>query len=130
MTLSIDVQPDLENSLKRIALRDGVSVEELVQRLLAQQLPKDRSTLSNTTLLERINQTDTRVLRAQIKSLWNQCEQSELTSFEEARLAEFQEALNTLNAERWADIAELARRQNKPLLTVAQELGLVTVEIH
>lgn len=130
MTLSVEVQPDVENSLKRIALRDGVSLEELVQRLLAQQLPKDRSTLSNTALLERINQTDTRVLRAQIKSLWNQREQSELTPVEEARLAELQEALNTLNAERWEDIAELAQRQSKSLSTLIQELGLSSVEIH
>jgi hypothetical protein len=130
MTLSVEVEPAVGDSLKRIALREGVSVETVVQRFLAQQLPQDRTQLSESVLLERISGSDTAVLRAQIKALWEKRQSAPLNDPEEARLSELQEALNATNADRWADIAELARRQNKPLVTLAQELGLATAEIH
>nr|WP_309688661.1 hypothetical protein [Armatimonas sp.] len=130
MTLNVEVEPALEDSLKRIALRDGVSVETVVQRFLEQQIPKDHALLSESVLLERISGSDTLVLRAQIKALWEKRQSASLTDPEEARLSELQEALNATNADRWADIAELARRQNKPLTTLAQQLGLTAVEVH
>ncbi len=130
MTLSVEVEPELGDSLKRIALRDGVSIETVVQRFLEQQIPKDRALLSESALLERISESDTQVLRAQIKTLWEKRQNVTLADAEEARLGELQEALNATNADRWADIVELARRQNKPLLTLAQELGLTAVEVH
>ncbi len=116
--------------MKRIALRDGVSIETVVQRLLEQQIPKDRDLLSESALLERISGSDTRVLHAQIKTLWEKRQNVTLADAEEARLSELQEALNATNADRWADIAELARRQGKPLLDLAQELGLSRAEVH
>jgi predicted DNA-binding ribbon-helix-helix protein len=130
MTLSVEVEPALEDSLKRIALRDGVSVETVVQRLLEQQFPQDRTLLSESTLLERISGSDTLVLRTQIKTLWEKRQSVTLADADEARLGELQEALNATNVDRWADIAELARRKNKPLLALAQELGLTTAEVH
>ena len=130
MTLSVEVEPAIENSLRRTALQEGISVEELIQRFLKQQFPKDRMLLSEAMLLERISESDTRVLRAQIKVLWEKRQNASLTDPEEARLSELQEALNATNADRWADIAELARRQNKPLTTLAQQLGLTAVEVH
>lgn len=130
MVLSVEVEPSLGDSLKRIALREGVSIETIVHRFLAQQVPKDRALLSEMQLLERINQMETLSLRTHLKALWEKREQVSLTDVEVARLEELQEALNATNAERWADIAELAHRQSKPLQTLAQELGLTCVEIH
>ncbi|WP_395140578.1 hypothetical protein [Armatimonas sp.] len=130
MTLSVEVEPAIEDSLRRTALQEGISVEELIQRFLKQQFPKDRTLLSETKLLERINQIETWSLHSQIKALWAKRELTKLTETEEARLSELQEALNTTNTDRWADLAELALRQGKSLLDLAQELGLSRAEVH
>ena len=129
MTLSVEVKPALEDSLKRTALREGVTVEEFIQRLLEQRLPEDRTRLSEIALLERINQSDTGGLRAQIGNLWEKRERKSFSAMEIDRLTELQEALNTTNADLWADIAELARRKGETLAEMAKKLGIATAEV-
>jgi hypothetical protein len=128
MSLTLELPPDLDAQIRRVAQAQGVPVESCAIAALRQQFqgtlqPAVRPT--EAELLERIRQNLPTDTLARYRALTLRSSQGELTEDERLELLPLIDEVELWNARRLELVAELARLRGVSLRRMVEELGLV-----
>ncbi len=136
MTLTIELQPEIETRLREAVQLSGRAAPDLVHYLLEKALPQNsnepRASAQEARLLQKINLGIAepvwlryRALRTRLHALQNGAAEAAALSAEEyAELLRLTEQVEKANVERVQNLAELARLRQVSLPEVMRQLGL------
>lgn len=127
MTLTLELQPDLELRLRREAGRQGLDARSFVLDLLRQNLSRPEPTpdaLSEKELLAEINRGLSAEEWERYRELIDKRQQDTLTKDEHAELIATTNQLEEANVFRVQCLGELARRRHTSLNDLMNELGI------
>jgi predicted transcriptional regulator len=131
MTLTIDLQPELEARLREEAAKSGIDAGTFVVRALEEQLQRySRKSIPShlsqeeAALLQKINQGLHEAIWQEYHDLIVKRRAETLTPEEHARLIALSDSVEEANAERLTHLAELARRRKTPVKTLMAQLGI------
>jgi hypothetical protein len=131
MTLTIDLQPELEAQLRDEAAKTGIDAGTLVVRALEERLQRNSRqsfpahlSPEETVLLQKINQGLPEATWQEYRALIAKRRAETLTPEEHGRLIALSDGIEEANAERLAHLAELARQRQIPLKELMAQLGI------
>ncbi len=131
MTLTIEIDRELEEQLRTEAARAGLDPDQYIVNALEERLrerasPRDtaRLTVAESELLQKINQGMPEHGWLRYKELIAKRRAETLSTDEQTELIEISDQVELANAERMAHLAELARLRGTPLEDLMRELGI------
>lgn len=132
MTITIEVNPELERQLKQAAAQAGLSLNDYILQSITQRLPRKRIKARRapqlspreSELLQAINRSLSQVEWERYHDLVAQRQAEALTPEEQVELIAISDRIEEANAERIEYVAELARLRNTTLPTLMKELDL------
>jgi hypothetical protein len=129
MTLTVEVNSDLAEILRKAARAAGMDIPTFLLDSAQQRLVSSTRSLSETDLLEKIATPFPVNIQERRCELLDRRDSSHLTETETSELFALQEQLDTLQLTRWKAIGELAKRRGKTLLEMADALGIPPPEV-
>ena len=131
MTLTIELQPELEAQLQKEAAKTGIdantfvvlALEERLHRHSLQSVPS-RLSQEEAILLQKINQGLSEATWQEYHDLIAKRRTETLTSEEHVRLIALSDNIEEAHTERMAHVAELARQRQTPFKTLMAQLGV------
>lgn len=127
MTLTLDLATDLEHQILQEASRRGLDVKSFVLDLLREALasrPLSESALSESELLEEINQGFPPEVWARYRELVAKRQADTLSAGEHAELIALIDQIELANAHRIECLSELATRRQVSLRSLMAEMGI------
>jgi hypothetical protein len=139
VSLTIELQPDLEATLRRAAEQAGLPAPEYVAKALRDHLSAQhevepanvRSAAATSSLdateaelLQEINQGLNDDFWERYRALIRSRQDETLSDEDRAELIRLTDQVEAMNASRMEHLAQLARLRGKPLRAVMQELGI------
>jgi hypothetical protein len=132
MTITIEVNPELERQLKHAAAQAGLSLNDYVLQSVTQRLPRKRTKARRapqlspreSELMQVINRSLSQVEWERYHELVAQRQAETLTPDEQVELIAISDRIEEANAERIEYVAELARLRNTTLPALMKELDL------
>ncbi len=131
MTLTIEIERELEERLRAEAARLGLdpdkyAINALEDRLRGRATPQNAPHLNNveSDLLQKINQGLPEHKWQRYNDLIAKRRAETLTDEEQTELIEISDVIEQTNAERMARLAELAQLRHAPLENTMRELGI------
>ncbi len=131
MTLTIDLNPELEAQLQAEAAKEGIdagafvvrTLEERLQRISRRRLPSHLST-EESALLQKIIQGLPETIWQEYQDLIAKRRAETLTPEEHVRLIELSDLIEAAHVKRITHVAELAQLRNMSLETLMRQLGI------
>jgi hypothetical protein len=131
MTLTLDLNPELERQLRNEAAARGLTLEELVlkdlQARAAQNTNPARLNPEETNLMQTITEGLPEDFWTRYRHLIKLREQESLTDLEHAELIACSDQVEHLTASRTGALVELARLRGLSVQTLRDQLGLQPV---
>ena len=132
MTITIEVNPELERQLKQAAAQAGLSLNDYVLQSITQRLPRKRTqprhaaqlSQRESELMQAINRSLSQVEWERYHKLVAQRQAETLTPDDQAELIAISDRIEEANAERIEYVAELARLRSTTLPALMKELDL------
>ena len=132
MTITIDIDPELERQIKQAAAQAGLSLNDFIVQSVTQRLPRKKTqphrapqlSPRESELLQRINRSLSQIEWERYHALIAQRQAETLTPDEQFELIAISDRIEEANAERIAYMAELARLRNTTLPAMMKELDL------
>lgn len=124
MTITLDIPPELEGRLEKVARNQGKNIADVLLDSVRQHLRHDVLPETDASLLQIINAPIVPEARQQRDALLALQQQRELTDVERAMLTDLIDTVEIANAKRWEAMAELAERRGISLAEIAQELEI------
>ena len=130
MTLTIDLQPELEAQLRDEAEKTGIDAGTLVARALEERFQRSRPPVplhlsqEEAVLFQKIHQGLPEATWQEYHDLIAKRRAETLRPEEHVRLLALSDSIAEANAERLAHLAELARQRKTPLKTLMAQLGI------
>ena len=132
MTITIEVNPELERQLKQAAAQVGLSLNDYVLQSITQRLPRKRIKVRRapqlspreSELLQAINRSLSQVEWERYHDLVAQRQAETLTPEEQVELIAISDRIEEANAARIEYVAELARLRSTTLPALLKELDL------
>lgn len=132
MTITIEVNPELERQLKQAAAQAGLSLNDYVLQSITQRLPRKRIKVRRapqlspreSELLQAINRSLSQVEWERYHDLVAQRQAETLTPEEQVELIAISDRIEEANAARIEYVAELARLRSTTLPALLKELDL------
>jgi hypothetical protein len=129
MTLTIDLQPELESRLRDEAARQGVDVALYVAKTLEAHLIKAANgakhlSREETELLQKINSAFPLETVQRYRELVARRRAESLTPTEQQELTQLSDGIELANAIRVGHVIDLARLRGVPVDTLIQQLGI------
>jgi hypothetical protein len=133
MTLTLDLNPDLERRLRAEAASRGLTLEELILEDLnaraAQVLNPSRLNPEETALMQVITEGLPEAFWARYRELITLRDQEALSEAEHAELIDCSDRVEQLSARRVEALVQLAQLRRVSVQTLRAELGLQPVPI-
>ena len=124
MNITLDVSPELEGQLQQAARTQGTDVTTYLLESARLRLRPDVLPEAEASLLHTINAPLAPEARSQRDALLAEQGQRDLTEEEQATLADFIDAVEMANAERWQALAALARLRGLSLAEITRDLEI------
>ena len=129
MSITIQVAPELESTLRQNAAKNGLDVDQFVAQFLERNFPAEslnKTVVSKreATLLQKINLPFSPEFWADYKLLKEKRQHQSLSETENAHLTKLAEQIETANAKRMKAVLELAQIHHIPLREMMQKLGI------
>jgi hypothetical protein len=129
MTLTLEITPELEATLRTIAAREGVAPDRYVLEALQERLDRERTlpphlSRSETELLQRINEGLPPATWERYEALKVKRDAETLTEAEHQELLRLVNEVEGWNVRRLEGVAELAKRRGVRFQDLVRELGL------
>ena len=124
MNITLDVSPELEGQLQQAARAQGTDVTPYLLDSARLRLRPDVLPEAEAELLQTINTPLVPQARSQRDILLAQQAQRELTEEEQASLADFIDAVEMANAQRWQALAALAHLRGLSLAEITRDLEI------
>lgn len=129
MTITIEVNPELERQLKQAAAQAGLSLNDYVLQSITQRLPRKRIKVRRapqlspreSELLQAINRSLSQVQWERYHDLVAQRQAETLTPEEQVELIAISDRIEEANAARIEYVAELARLRSTTLPALMKE---------
>jgi len=129
MTITIEVNPELERQLKQAAAQAGLSLNDYVLQSITQRLPHKRIKVRRapqlspreSELLQAINRSLSQVQWERYHDLVAQRQAETLTPEEQVELIAISDRIEEANAARIEYVAELARLRSTTLPALMKE---------
>jgi uncharacterized protein (DUF1778 family) len=129
MTITIEVNPELERQLKQAAAQAGLSLNDYVLQSITQRLPRKRIKVRRapqlspreSELLQAINRSLSQVEWERYHDLVAQRQAETLTPEEQVELIAISDRIEEANAARIEYVAELARLRSTTLPALMKE---------
>jgi hypothetical protein len=125
MTLTLEISPELAETLRAIAAREGVAPDRYVLDLLQERLDRDQHLpRAEAELLQRINKGLPEATWERYRALKTKRDAETLTDAEHAELIRLVNEVEGWNVRRLEAVAELAKLRGVPFPDLFQQLGL------
>jgi hypothetical protein len=126
MSLTIDLVPELETEVRKVAQQAGVAPDRYVANLLSEHLLRRSATLplSEATLLKQVNLGLSAQGWQRYHALRTKLQDETLTPTEQQELKQLTDQLEAANVRRIEALIKLAQLRNKTLDTLIDELGI------
>ena len=124
MNITLDVSPELEGQLQQAARAQGTDVTTYLLDSARLRLRPDVLPEAEASLLQIINAPLAPKARLKRDALLAEQAQRELTEEEQAALADFIDAVEMVNAERWQALAALAHLRGLSLAEITRDLEI------
>src|SRR2546427_412913 len=129
MTLTLEISPELEETLRAIAAREGLAPDRYVLDLLQERLARDRNVpphlpRAQAELLQRINAGLPEATWMRYHALKERRDAETLTPEEHAELIRLVNEVEGWNVRRLEAVAELAKLRGVPFPDLVRESGL------
>jgi hypothetical protein len=129
MTLTLEISPEQEETLRAIAERQGVAPDRYVLDLLQEQLNRDRGLpphlpRAEAELLQRINEGLPEATWERYHALKEKRDAETLTEAEHAELIRLVNQVEGWNVRRLEAVAELAKLRGVRFPDLVKQLGL------
>ena len=124
MNITLDVSPELEGQLQQAARMQGADVTTYLLDSACLRLRPDVLPEAEASLLQTINAPLALEARPLRDALLAEQAQRELTEKEQASLADFIDAVEMANAQRWQALAALARLRGLSLAEITRDLEI------
>jgi uncharacterized protein (DUF1778 family) len=129
MTITIELNPELERQLKQAAAQAGLSLNDYVLQSITQRLPRKRIKVRRapqlspreSELLQAINRSLSQVQWERYHDLVAQRQAETLTPEEQVELIAISDRIEEANAARIEYVAELARLRSTTLPALMKE---------
>ena len=122
MHITLDVSPELEGQLQQAARTQGTDVTTYLLDSARLHLRPDVLPETEASLLQIINAPLAPEARLKRDALLGEQAQHELTEEEQVVLADFIDAVEMANAERWQALASLARLRGVSMAEIVRDL--------
>ena len=124
MTIILELTPDMEGQLQRVAQAQGKDVTTLLLDTARRHLRHDVLPKTDAALLKIINAPLVPEVRRKRDALLALQKQSRLSEAEQETLAALIDKVEIANARRWQSIAELAERRGLTLAQITHQLQI------
>jgi hypothetical protein len=129
MTLTLEITPELEATLRTLAAREGVAPDRYVLDVLQERLDREQNlpphlSRSEAEILQRINEGLPPATWERYEALKAKRDAETLTDAEHQELLRLVNEVEGWNARRLTWVAELAQRRGTPFPELVQQLGL------
>jgi hypothetical protein len=129
MTLTLEISPELAETLRAIAAREGVAPDQYVLDLLQERLDRDQNLpphlpRAEAELLQRINEGLPEATWERYHALKAKRDAETLTDTEHAELIRLVNEVEGWNVRRLEAVAALAKLRGVPFPDLFQQLGL------
>jgi hypothetical protein len=129
MTLTLELSPELEETLRAVAAREGVAPDRFVLDVLQERLAQDqrlpsRLPRAEAELLQQINEGLSESTWERYEALKQKRDAETLTPPEHAELLKLVDEVEGWNVRRLEWVGELAKRRGVPFRDLVRELGL------
>ena len=132
MTITIEINPELERQIKQAAVQSGLSLNDYILQSITQRLPRKKTqprgvpqlSPRESELMQRINRSLSPVEWDRYHALVAQRQAETLTPAEQVELIAISDRIEEANAERIETVVELARLRNTTLPAMMKELDL------
>lgn len=124
MTIILELTPDMEGQLQRVAQAQGKDVTTLLLDTARRHLRQDVLPKTDAALLKIINAPLVPEVRRKRDALLALQKQSRLSEAEQETLAALIDKVEIANARRWQSIAELAERRGLTLAQITHQLQI------
>lgn len=135
MTLTLNIESELEMQVRCEAARRGCNIQEYVVQAVAECLRRDQQNVlpclseHESQLLQQINIGLPEETWQRYRALVAKRRHEDLTPDEHREIMQISDRLEHLNAHRIALLIELARLRNLPLRTLMQQLGITPTDV-